>query len=105
MNHTMLQKGGGQNARATVARAFSPEPCTAIWYHVHNSGRRRTSTSKSLKLPLHLWSLTLALGTSMSLHAIEGRSATVEKTATFQASHEQALKLTRMPGRGRRKGG
>ena len=29
----MLQNGGGQHARATVARACCPEPCAAIWAH------------------------------------------------------------------------
>jgi hypothetical protein len=35
----MLKNGGGQDARATVARASRPEPYAAIGYRIHNSHR------------------------------------------------------------------
>ncbi len=33
-------RGGGQDARATVARASCPEPCASLWYHSRNTGHR-----------------------------------------------------------------
>jgi ankyrin repeat protein len=32
-----LIHGGGQMPRATVARAFCPEPCASLWYHAPNT--------------------------------------------------------------------